>query len=113
MRAVRELRPPGVYPAPEEPHAKQLTASDTRIAGFVGLAARGPLDEPRLVAGWSEFLHIYGHSTDGYLARSVEGYFLNGGAKCYVVRVAHRAKSGETPRQEHASCAERTIKDGW
>ena len=39
MRAVRELRPPGVYPATEEPRAKPLTVSDTRVAGFVGLAA--------------------------------------------------------------------------
>jgi hypothetical protein len=113
MRAVRELRPPGVYPAPEEPRARQLTAADTKIAGFVGLAARGPLDEPRLIGGWNEFLNTYGHSTDGYLARSVEGFFLNGGTACYVVRVAHRPKKGETPKPEHAACAERVIKDGW
>src|SRR5260370_31549444 len=89
MRAVREIRPPGVYPAAEEPSAKQLTASDTKVAGFVGLAARGPLDDPRPINGWNEFVNVYGHSVEGYLARAVEGFFLNGGASCYLLPVPH------------------------
>lgn len=117
MRAVREIRPPGVYPAADEPRAKPLTVSDTRVAGFVGLAARGPLDEPVLLGGWNEFLDIYGHSNDSYLARAVEGFFLNGGTSCYVVRVAHRARpDGDgkvTLGPEHAACADRVVKDGW
>jgi uncharacterized protein len=117
MRAAREIRPPGVYPAADEPRAKPLTVSDTRVCGFVGLAARGPLDEPTLLGGWNEFLDIYGHSNESYLARAVEGFFLNGGQSCYVVRVAHRARPGAdgkvTAGPEHASCAERVVKDGW
>jgi hypothetical protein len=114
MRAVRELRPPGVYPAADEPREKPLTAADVRVAGFVGLAARGPLDEPVFLGGWNEFLDIYGSSPgDGYLARAVEGFFLNGGRSCYVVRVAHRAKPGEKLKPEHTACAERVMKDGW
>lgn len=102
MRAVRELRPPGVYPASDEPRAKSLTVSDTRVAGFVGVAARGPLNEPRLLRGWNEFVDVYGQSADGYLARAVEGFFLNGGESCYVVRIAHDATS-----------ATYIAKDGW
>jgi len=114
MRAVRELRPPGVYPATEEPRAKPLTVSDTRVAGFVGVSAKGPLDEPRLLAGWNEFVDTYGHANgEGYLGRAVEGFFLNGGSSCYVVRIAHRPKSGELVTPEHASCAEWVAKDGW
>ena len=42
MRAVERLiRPPGVYPAADEPRASRSRVSDTRIAGFVGLAAQG------------------------------------------------------------------------
>ncbi|HEX4460893.1 MAG TPA: phage tail sheath subtilisin-like domain-containing protein [Polyangia bacterium] len=113
MRAVREIRPPGVYPAAEEMRAKPLTVADTRVAGFVGLAARGPLDEPVLLGGWNEFLDVYGHANDSYLARAVEGFFLNGGSSCYVVRIAHRARDGAQPGPEHAACAERVVKDGW
>ncbi|HEX9102934.1 MAG TPA: phage tail sheath subtilisin-like domain-containing protein, partial [Polyangia bacterium] len=101
----------------DEPRAKPLTVADTRVAGFVGLAARGPLDEPVLLGGWNEFLDIYGHSNESYLARAVEGFFLNGGQTCYVVRVAHRARPGAdgkvTLGPEHAACAERIVKDGW
>src|SRR5581483_9297338 len=113
MRAVRELRPPGVYPATEEPRAKPLTVSDTRVAGFVGLAAKGPLDEPILLGGWNEFVDVYGNSGEGYLARAVEGFFLNGGSSCYVVRIAHRPRTGETPGADHPSCGEFLVKDGW
>ncbi len=117
MRAARELRPPGVYPASEEPRAKPLAVSDTRVAGFVGVAARGPLDEPVFLRGWNEFVDIYGQQSpagcEAFLARAVEGFFLNGGTSCYVVRIAHRAKPGELPGPDHAACAEWVVKDGW
>ena len=49
-----------------------------------------------------------------YLARAVEGFFLNGGTTCYVVRVAHRAQArASSAGPEHAACAERVVKDGW
>lgn len=104
MRAARDLRPPGVYPATEEPRARPLTVSDTRVAGFVGVAGRGPLHEPRLLRGWNEFVDTYGQVSlgEGYLARAVEGFFLNGGESCFVVRIAH-----------DAARAEHVVKDGW
>ena len=113
---MTDMRPPGVYPAQEEARAAAIGAAETRIAGFVGLSAKGPLDEPRRIASWADFQEIYGASgsgSDGYLARSVEGFFLNGGPACYVVRVAHRARGGEAVTSDHASCAERVIIDGW
>ena len=112
MNALREVRPPGVYPAEGESRAAPLAAADTRVAGFVGLSAKGPLDEPRRLSSWNDFLEIYGDD-DGYLARSVEGFFLNGGPACHVVRVAHRPRSGESLGPEHAAAAEGIIKDGW
>lgn len=113
MRAVRELRPPGVYPAVDEPRAKPLTVVETGIAGFVGLAARGPLDEPVRLGGWNEFVEVFGASNDSYLARAVEGFFANGGGSCYVVRVARRPRPGELLQIEHAARAEWIVKDGW
>ena len=112
MRAARELRPPGVYPAMEEVRVRPITVADTRVAGFVGVAAKGPLDEPRLVTGWNEFVDVFGFATDSYLARAVEGFFMNGGSACYVVRIAHRLK-GDVAGPEHPSCAEFIVKDGW
>ena len=113
MSAIREMRPPGIYQARDEIQRSQISISDTRIAGFVGLASCGPLDEPRRVSSWNEYVQIYGSSSEGHLARSVEGFFLNGGPACYVVRVAHRALEGEVVGPQHASCAERVISDAW
>jgi hypothetical protein len=87
--------------------------SDTRVAGFVGVAARGPLDCPTLLRGWNEFTDVFGNAHEGYLARAVEGFFLNGGESCYVVRVAHRARGGSQPGPENPACAELIIKDAW
>jgi phage tail sheath protein FI len=107
------MRPPGVYPGAEEPRARALSAADTRVAGFVGLCEKGPLDEPRLVGGWGEFVEIFGNLPEGYLSKSVEGFFRNGGRLCYIVRIAHRARAGVTPGPEHAACAEWICLDGW
>lgn len=111
MKAQPEYRPPGIYPALDEIKRGPLSTADTRVAGFVGLASRGPLDGPRRIASWNEFLEVYG-SSEGYLARSVEGFFVNGGRVCHVVRIAHRRKPDEELGPEHAAVADRIIKDG-
>src|SRR5262245_22151482 len=112
-RAVKELRPPGVYPAAEEPRARPLSIAETSITGFVGLAEKGPLDEPRLISGWSEFVATYGQLRPGYLSRAVEGFFLNGGASCYVVRIAYRPRQAETPGPAHPASAGLVVTDEW
>jgi hypothetical protein len=63
----------------------------TQTAGFVGLAAQGPLDQPVLLNSYAEFVATFGGSTAGlanpYLAPSVAGFFANGGVRLAVVRV--------------------------
>ncbi len=113
MRFVRELRPPGIYPAQEEQQTKPLGVADTRIAGFVGISAKGPMNTPRLIGGWNEFVDVYGQLPDSYLASAVEGFFLNGGRRCYIVRVAHLPRHGEALTDQHASCAAHVFIDGW
>ena len=65
---------------------------ETHTAGFVGMSATGPLDQPVTVSNFAEFTAIFGSSTVGltnpYLAPSVAGYFANGGVELVVVRVA-------------------------
>ncbi|MEM7585305.1 MAG: phage tail sheath subtilisin-like domain-containing protein [Acidobacteriota bacterium] len=61
----------------------------TDIAGFVGIAARGPVQQPVRVESWGQFTSIFGgHLSHAYLAYAVEGFFANGGRTCWVVRVA-------------------------
>jgi phage tail sheath protein FI len=60
----------------------------TAVAAFVGLAARGPANQPTLVTNWSQFTQTFGEFIENsYLAHAVYGYFLNGGGAAYVVRV--------------------------
>lgn len=68
------------------------------VAGFVGLAERGPLDVPVLIEDYNQYRQLFGNdlplARDGgrplyaHLARTVELFFENGGLRCYVVRVA-------------------------
>lgn len=61
----------------------------TDIAGFVGIAARGPLHRPVRIESWNQFTSIFGaHTTQGFLAYAVQGFFANGGQTCWVVRAA-------------------------
>ncbi len=84
---------PGVYVEEVEAGARPIEGVGTSVAAFVGLAEDGPVNEPMLIANWSQFTQTFGEFMDGtYLAHAVYGYFLNGGGSCYVVRVG-----GEQP----------------
>ncbi|MCB1184316.1 hypothetical protein KDM41_12845 [bacterium] len=77
------------------PTAGPIAPADTMTAGFVGLAAQGPLDEAVLVTSWAEFGAVFGTATTGlanpYLAPSVAAFFANGGGQARIVRVASDA----------------------
>src|SRR6266511_3922202 len=61
----------------------------TDIAGFVGIATRGPLHQPLPIQSWRQFQAYFGDFTGaGYLAYAVRAFFENGGQRCWVVRVA-------------------------
>lgn len=111
--APREIRPPGVYPLGAGARFTSLTIADTHVVGFVGIANRGPLDVPVQLQSWAEFVEVYGASSEGYLARAVEGFFLNGGRSCFVVRVARRPRAGQRLEPYHALQADRVLKDAW
>ena len=86
-------RTPGVY---FEWLARTRTVLEPRtdIAGFVGIAERGPLHRPVRVESWNAFTSTFGaHIAAGYLAYAVEAFFANGGRTCWVVRVADPTKA--------------------
>lgn len=79
---------PGVYVQEVESGTRPIEGVGTAVGAFVGLAAKGPLDQPTLVSNWTQFSDTFGDFVPGsYLAHSVYGYFLNGGGNCYVVRI--------------------------
>ncbi|WP_307857072.1 phage tail sheath family protein [Pseudarthrobacter albicanus] len=73
----------------------------TAVAAFVGLASKGPDNEPTLVSNWTQFSETFGDFVPGsYLAHAVYGYFLNGGGNCYVVRIGADGAREDKPKQQ-------------
>jgi hypothetical protein len=68
------------------------------VVGFVGFAERGPLDTPILIEDIDQYQAVFGGDVPlarsegqpvyAQLPRAVQGFFENGGQRCYVVRVA-------------------------
>ncbi|WP_026315892.1 phage tail sheath family protein [Actinokineospora enzanensis] len=86
---------PGVYVEEVESGSRPIEGVGTAVAAFVGLAERGPCDEPTLVGNWGQFTQVFGGFLEGgNLAQAVFGYFLNGGSNCYVVRVGTPEQRG-------------------
>src|SRR6059058_3947662 len=80
---------PGVYYERVDASAPGISVLRTDVAGFVGIAERGPIDMPVPVESWRQFLaHFGGFMGGGFLAYAVRGFFENGGRRCWVVRVA-------------------------
>jgi response regulator NasT len=73
-----------------------LSIANTRIAGFVGTTQKGPMNVPTRLQNWDEFVETYGYMTDTYTSDAVFGFFQNGGNDCWINRVAHMPKAGET-----------------
>ena len=69
-------------------------ASRPALWGFLGIAERGPVT-PTLLTSFGDYQRAFGSyvkdpdGTDHYLAYAVEGFFQNGGQRCFVQRVAH------------------------
>lgn len=79
---------PGVYVEEVASGSRPIEGVGTAVAAFVGLAEKGPVNEPTLVSNWTQFTDRFGGFIEGsYLAHSVYGYFLNGGGNCFVVRI--------------------------
>ncbi|QKV73720.1 phage tail sheath subtilisin-like domain-containing protein [Amycolatopsis sp. Hca4] len=87
---------PGVYTEEVSSGSKPIEGVGTAVAGFVGFAEQGPVDEPVLVTNWTQFTQAFGGFVDGgYLAHAVYGFFLNGGGAAYVVRIGGDGAAAE------------------
>lgn len=103
-----EYLSPGVYVEEYESGSVPMSGVGTSTAGFIGLAEKGPVvGKPQFVTSISDYMRIYGgylseskYGENRYLPYSVESFFVNGGTKCYVMRVAPsdaKAATAKTP----------------
>jgi phage tail sheath protein FI len=93
---MAEYLSPGVYVEEFDSGSKPMEGVGTSTAGFVGMAERGPVTGvPQLITNFSDYLRTYG----GYLSENefgpyrflpyaVQSFFVNGGSRCFVTRVA-------------------------
>ena len=110
---MAEYLSPGVYVEEFESGGKPMEGVSTSTAGFIGLAERGPVEGvPQLVTNFADFKRTYGgylsESEFGeyrFLAYAVEHFFVNGGSRCFVARVAPgdaKCAEGYVPLKEGA-----------
>ncbi len=91
-----EYLSPGVYVEEFESGPRPMEGVSTSTAGFIGLAEKGALEGlPELITSSADFQRKFGGYLSQnefgeyrYLAYAVEHFFINGGGRCYVMRVA-------------------------
>ncbi len=96
QEGMAEYLSPGVYVEEFDSGAKPMEGVGTSTAGFIGLAERGPVEgTPQLVTNFADFRRKYGGYLSEnefgeyrFLAYGVEHFFLNGGSRCFITRVA-------------------------
>src|SRR5579871_2406367 len=98
-----EYLSPGVYIQEVDSGPRPIEGVGTACAAFVGLAPAGPTNTPVLVTNWAQYVDTFGaleeggrrspHLPGAFMSHSVHGYFLNGGGRCYVTRVAPNDRS--------------------
>ncbi|MDF2959247.1 MAG: hypothetical protein K0S39_982 [Paenibacillus sp.] len=93
---MAEYLSPGVYVEEFDSGAQPLEGASTSTAGFIGLAQRGEIEGvPLLITSVADFHRNFGSYLSEnafgeyrFLSYAVEHFFLNGGSRAYVMRVA-------------------------
>jgi uncharacterized protein len=107
MTGGLQLGRPGIYRVTtREPES--LTEVRLDVAGFVGVALRGPVDTATPVISWADYERRFGglepnvSDRDRLLPYAVQAFFAQGGRRAWVVRVAPVARTDE-PTAEAAT----------
>ncbi len=102
-----DYKAPGVYIEEINRGSRPIEGVSTNVAGFVGFTEDirngAELFKPMLVTNWSQYLNYFGSpNSDGYtefnayLPFAVNGFFLNGGGRCWICSVGTHLP-GEQP----------------
>jgi Phage tail sheath protein FI len=89
---------PGVYVEEIDRGSRPIEGVQTNIAGFIGFTEAirngAEIGKPMLVTCWNQYLEYFAkENSDGftdfgaYLPFAVNGWFLNGGARCWIVSI--------------------------
>jgi phage tail sheath protein FI len=82
-----EYLAPGVYVEEIEIGAKPIEGVSTSTLGLLGETERGPV-APRLVTNFEDYRRMYGgYIPESYVPHAMEGFFTNGGKRCFMGRI--------------------------
>lgn len=114
-----EYLSPGVYVEEVETGAMPIEGVGTSTAGFLGETERGPTD-PTLITSYSDFRRVFGGRArwnfgdsdeterSSYLTYAIDGFFRNGGSRCFVARITQEDPEGD----DDATVARSAFSDG-
>src|SRR3954462_6227136 len=79
---------PGVYVEEIPSGVRTITGVATSIAGFVGRAQRGPVNQPVVINSYADFERTFGGvAPNSPMGFSVRDFYRNGGSQGIVVRL--------------------------
>jgi uncharacterized protein len=113
MTVGLQLGRPGIYQATVR-RPQPLTQVRLDVAGFVGVALRGPVNVPTPVISWADYERRFGGLEPNISGRhrmlpyAVQAFFAQGGQRAVIVRVA----PPENPDQPSAAEATATFRLG-
>src|SRR5215213_439896 len=89
---------PGVYIEEIPSGVRTIVGVATSITAFIGLASRGPTDDPVVINSNADFERIFGGLSPGSsLGFAVRDFFLNGGSQAIIVRLHNGGAGAELP----------------
>jgi hypothetical protein len=81
---------PGNFTTRTSKQEQRIAGASTSVTGFIGIAERGPVSLAVPLRSFDDFKRVFGEPIEfESLYKSVEGFFDNEGAECYVSRLAH------------------------
>ncbi len=102
---------PGVYVEEIDRGSRPIEGVQTNIAGFIGfteaIRSGAEVGKPMLVTSWSQYMEYFGkEGSDGftefgaYLPFAVNGWFLNGGGRCWIVSIGTEIPKPKAEQQQ-------------
>jgi phage tail sheath protein FI len=105
---------PGVYVEEVDRGSRPIEGVSMSVAGFVGFSedVRGDAElfKPMMITNWSQYLEFFGKpgsdgftDFDAYLPFAVQGWFNNGGGRCWVVSIGTKLPGSAPPPPEETA----------
>jgi hypothetical protein len=102
---------PGVYVEEVDRGSRPIEGVSMSVGGFIGFTedVRGDAElfKPMLITNWNQYLESFAKEGsdgftdfDAYLPFAVQGWFLNGGGRCWVTSIGTQLPGSEPPPLE-------------